>query len=133
MLRRLKGLGEHLIVGVSTDKFNLEKGKSSIYSFKERAEIVTSLKFVDKVIPENSWQQKESDIKQYNIDILGIGDDWQGEFDQLKSICEVRYLARTPNISSTEIKRNLSHLDQATVSQIKSGLDSLLSIVKAIE
>lgn len=133
MLARLKALGSYLVVGVSTDEFNRAKGKSSIYSFEERCEIVSSLKFVDKVIPECSWQQKTQDIQEYKIDILGIGDDWRGRFDDLKSLCEVVYLQRTPNISSTDIKNTLSHIDQEKVSQIKSGLDSLLSIVNAIK
>jgi glycerol-3-phosphate cytidylyltransferase len=133
MLERLAELGDKLIVGVSTDQFNLEKGKHSIYSYAERAKIVEALRCVDQVIAEHDWQQKVKDIEQYQIDIFGIGADWQGKFDQLSSHCEVVYLPRTPSISTTDLKKALSKIDGATIQQIKNGLDSVLDLVKAIE
>jgi glycerol-3-phosphate cytidylyltransferase len=133
MLKRLAELGDKLIVGVSTDQFNLEKGKHSIYSYAERAKIVEALRCVDQVIAEHDWQQKVKDIEQYQIDIFGIGADWQGKFDQLSSHCEVVYLPRTPSISTTDLKKALSKIDGATIQQIKNGLDSVLDLVKAIE
>jgi glycerol-3-phosphate cytidylyltransferase len=133
MLERLAALGDKLIVGVSTDQFNLEKGKHSIYSYAERAKIVEALRCVDQVIAEHDWQQKVKDIEQYQIDIFGIGADWQGKFDQLSSHCEVVYLPRTPSISTTDLKKALSKIDGATIQQIKNGLDSVLDLVKAIE
>ncbi len=133
MLERLAELGDKLIVGVSTEEFNMEKGKHSIYSYAERAKIVEALRCVDQVIAEHDWQQKVKDIKQYQIDIFGIGADWQGKFDELSSHCEVVYLPRTPSISTTDLKKALSKIDGATIQQIKNGLDSLLDLVKAIE
>jgi glycerol-3-phosphate cytidylyltransferase len=133
MLERLKALGDKLIVGVSSDEFNLLKGKHSIYSYAERAKIVGALRCVDAVIPEHDWAQKVKDIQQYQVDIFGIGLDWQGKFDDLNSYCEVVYLPRTPSISTTDLKKALSQIDSATIQQIKRGLDSVLDLVKAIE
>ncbi|WP_340678125.1 adenylyltransferase/cytidyltransferase family protein [Paraglaciecola sp.] len=133
MLERLKELGDKLIVGVSSDEFNLLKGKKSLYSYAERAKIVGALRCVDLVIPEHNWAQKTQDIQQYQVDIFGIGADWQGKFDELKPLCEVVYLSRTPSISTTDLKKALSQIDSATIQQIKRGLDSVLDLVKAIE
>ena len=133
MLQRLKDMGDKLIVGVSTDEFNSIKGKQSLYSYAERSEIVGALRYVDKVVPEKDWQQKLLDIQKYDVDIFGIGADWQGKFDDLKSHCKVVYLPRTPSISTTDLKKALSKIDSAAIQQIKSGLDSVLNLVKAIE
>jgi glycerol-3-phosphate cytidylyltransferase len=133
MLERLKSLGDKLIVAVSSDEFNLIKGKHSVYSYAERAKIVAALRCVDQVIPEHDWAQKAKDIQQYQVDIFGIGADWQGKFDELSSLCEVVYLPRTPSISTTDLKKALSQIDSATIQQIKRGLDSVLDLVKAIE
>ena len=107
LLKRARELGDYLIVGVSTDEFNKLKGKKSVFPFEERKEIIESIKFVDKVIDENKWEQKIDDIKKYNIDIFVIGDDWKGKFDFLKDYCEVVYLPRTENISSTFLKKKI--------------------------
>lgn len=133
MLERLKALGGKLIVGVSTDDFNAQKTKRSIFSFEERTRIVAALSCVDLVIPETCWEQKLEDIRHHAVDIFGIGKDWQGKFDHLKPYCDVVYLDRTPSISTTEVKRTLSTLDKEKVKQIKVGLDSLVSIVEAME
>lgn len=105
LLRRSKELGSTLIVAVSTDEFNFSKGKTSVFPYKKRKEWVESIMYVDLVIEEDSWEQKEKDIEEYNIDILTMGDDWEGKFDFLK--CKVVYFQRTSNISSTLIKSNL--------------------------
>jgi len=107
ILERAKALGDYLVVAVSTDEFNKLKNKKSTYPYRERAEIVNSIKYVDEVIPENNWEQKIDDIKKHNIDIMVMGDDWKGKFDFLKEYCQVVYLERTPNISSTEIKEDI--------------------------
>ena len=133
MLERLRAMGERLIVAVSTDEFNQLKGKQSVYSYEERAAIVAALTCVDQVIPEQSWEQKISDVTTHNVDIFGIGADWQGKFDHLQEHCDVVYLERTPSISTKAVKRALSSLDSDKIRQIKDGLDGVLSIVKAIE
>lgn len=107
LLRRAKALGDYLIVGISTDRFNEMKGKQAYYSFEQRSAILEAVKYVDEVIPEDSWEQKAEDIKTHDIDILVMGDHWKGKFDELESLCEVKYLPRTVGISSTQIKEDL--------------------------
>lgn len=132
LLRRLSELGDRLIVGISTDQFNDIKGKKSFCSYEERAEIVQSCKYVDYVFPENNWEQKIVDIKKYNADIFAIGDDWQGKFDELNEFCEVLYLSRTENISTTQIKKKLSELNKDKLDTIESSLHDVIEIVKAM-
>ena len=107
ILERAKKLGDYLIVAVSTDEFNAIKGKKNIYPYEHRAQIVGAIKYVDEVIPENTWEQKIDDIKKHHIDIFVMGSDWEGKFDELSAYCQVVYLPRTPDISSTEIKLKL--------------------------
>ena len=109
ILKRAKELGDYLVVAVSTDEFNNVKGKKCIYPYEERAKIVEAIKYVDEVIPEKSWEQKVDDIKNHDIDIFVMGSDWKGKFDELKELCSVEYLERTPNISSTGIKQNVKN------------------------
>jgi len=109
LLRRAKELGDYLIVGLSTDEFNELKHKQAYFSYEVRKEILESIKYVDKVIPEKSWEQKALDIKKYNVDVFVIGDDWKGKFDNLKQHCEVIYLPRTRDISTTKIKHDINN------------------------
>jgi len=104
ILRRASLLGDKLIVGVSTDKFNEIKGKTCVLPYQKRKELIESLDYVDKVIPENNWDQKATDIQDNNIDIFVMGDDWKGKFDELKIFCEVIYFPRTNGISSTKLR-----------------------------
>ena len=108
LLRRAKGLGNFLVVAVSTDEFNVKKGKNCIYPFEHRIKIVEAIKYVDKVIPENNWEQKRNDILSNNIQIFTIGDDWKGEFDELEDICDIIYIDRTKGISTSNLKDNLA-------------------------
>ena len=133
MLHRLGELGDRLIVGVSTDEFNQSKGKKSLYNYEARAQIVQAIKGVDHVFPEKSWDQKREDIDHFNVSIFGIGDDWRGEFDFLEDCCEVVYLPRTPNISTTALKKSLSNIDSDHIKKLKLGLDQVLDVVNAIE
>lgn len=115
LLRRAKklvGSDGRLIVAVSTDEFNSEKGKKSHMTYSKRIELVKSIRYVDKVIPEKNWKQKRSDIAKYGVDIFVIGDDWRGKFDSLKPYCEVVYLSRTKTISSTLLKKALAELHE---------------------
>jgi glycerol-3-phosphate cytidylyltransferase len=107
LLRRAKDNGDYLIVAVSTDKFNEEKGKKCYFSYKERKKLVESIRYVDLVIPEYNWEQKVNDIQEFKVDVFVMGDDWRGNFDYLRSHCEVVYLNRTPEISTTKIKKDL--------------------------
>lgn len=107
LLKRAKAYGDYLIVAVSSDEFNLGKGKKCFVSDEDRMAIVDAIKFVDKVISETSWDQKIEDVKKYGVDVFVIGDDWKGKFDFLKEYCEVVYLPRTDGISTTQIKEEL--------------------------
>lgn len=107
LLKRAKELGDYLIVAVSSDEFNLGKGKVCKIKDKDRMAIVEAIKYVDKVIPETSWEQKIKDVKKYNVDVFVMGDDWKGKFDFLKDYCEVVYLPRTEGISTTQLKQEL--------------------------
>ena len=108
LLKRAKELGDYLIVALSTDEFNLNsKQKECYYSYEIRKALLESIRYVDLVIPEENWEQKKQDIKEYHIDALVMGDDWKGKFDFLSDMCEVVYLPRTPEISTTKIKNGL--------------------------
>ena len=108
ILKRAKAQGEYLVVAVSSDAFNAGKGKKAYYSQEDRMEILKAIKYVDEVILEESWDQKIRDVKEHDIDVFVMGDDWKGKFDFLKDYCEVVYLPRTEGISSTKIKQDLS-------------------------
>ena len=109
LLRRAKELGDYLVVALSTDEFNwVEKQKKCYFSYEQRKQLLEAIRYVDLVIPENNWEQKRTDIHEYHIDTFVIGDDWQGKFDFLKEEgAEVVYLERTPDISTTTIKKDI--------------------------
>ena len=108
LLRRAKELGDYLIVALSTDEFNWNSKKKKCYfSYEIRKKLLESIRYVDLVIPENCWEQKIEDVKEFKIDTFVMGDDWEGKFDFLKEYCEVVYLPRTPEISTTKIKNDL--------------------------
>ena len=108
LLQRAKALGDYLIVALSTDEFNSkEKNKITYFSYEERKRLLEAIRYVDLVIPEQNWEQKISDVKEFKVDTFVMGDDWKGKFDFLKDYCEVVYLERTPKISTTKIKKDL--------------------------
>ena len=108
LLRRAKALGDYLVVVLSTDEFNWkEKNKKCYFSYEERKMLLEAIRYVDLVIPEESWEQKISDVKEFKVDTFVIGDDWDGKFDFLKEYCDVVYLPRPPEISTTPIKKDL--------------------------
>ena len=108
LLKRAKALGDYLIVALSSDEFNALKGKKSFFTYPQRKALLEAIRYVDLVIPEESWEQKVNDVKEYHIDTFVIGDDWTGKFDFLKDEgVEVVYLPRTPEISTTDIKSKL--------------------------
>ena len=111
ILRRAKEKGDYLIAAVSSDKFNQTKNKKCIYSDKHRLAIVNSIKYVDLVIPEINWEQKENDIIRNKVDILVMGDDWIGKFDYLNNMCKVKYLSRTKGISTSFLKQSIKNFE----------------------
>ena len=109
LLKRAKALGDYLIVALSTDEFNWnEKQKKCYFSYEKRKALLEAIRYVDLVIPEENWEQKSTDVDLYHVDTFVIGDDWKGKFDFLKEKCEVVYLERTPEISTTQIKKDLN-------------------------
>jgi len=104
ILERAKQEGDYLIVGVSSGELNYSKKKRyPIYSQAQRMKILESLRFVDEVFVEESLELKAQYIQDHKADVLVMGDDWAGKFDEMKQYCDVTYLPRTPSISTTEI------------------------------
>jgi len=104
LLERARALGDRLIVGVSSDALNLsKKGRSPVYPEADRLRLIAALRCVDEVFVEESLALKGEYLRQHRADVLVMGDDWAGRFDEFRSICEVVYLPRTPSISTTEI------------------------------
>jgi glycerol-3-phosphate cytidylyltransferase len=133
LLQRLKNMADELIVAVSTDEFNTLKGKKVMISYANRAEIVENIKCVDQVIPEHNWEQKIADIKKYNIDVFAMGDDWRGEFDFLKEYCEVVYLERTKDISTTQLKKSLTNFMSIPKEDIINAFEIIEALKKDFE
>ena len=129
LLKRLSKMGDKLIVAISDDKFNEGKGKKVMIPYKQRAKIVKSIKYVDKVIPEKNWEQKVRDVQKYKVDTFVMGDDWEGKFDFLKEYCEVVYLPRTKNISTTQLKKSLTNF----MSIPKEDIISAFEIIEALK
>lgn len=107
LLKRAREFGDYLVVGLSTDEFNAGKGKKSYFSYEERKQLLEALRYVGLVIPEETWEQKKTDVELYQIDHFVIGADWEGKFDDLADLCQVHYLPRTPEVSTTKIKTDL--------------------------
>ena len=110
ILQRAKEMGDYLVVALSTDEFNATKGKKAYHSYETRKKMLEAIRYVDLVIPENNWEQKVQDIKDYKIDVCVMGSDWAGsdKFDYLKEYCDVVFLERTPGVSTTQIKEKLA-------------------------
>lgn len=105
LLKRAKRLGDYLIVGVTTDNFDLERGKmNTCNNVMERIESVKATGLADQIVIEEYRGQKIDDIQKYGIDIFAIGSDWKGYFDYLNEFCQVVYLPRTQGISSTQLR-----------------------------
>lgn len=115
LLRRAKEQGDYLIVVLSSDEFNWdEKQKKCYFSYEKRKMLLEAIRYVDLVIPENNWDQKMTDIEEFKVDVFVMGDDWKGKFDFVKETgAEVVYLERTPEISTSQIKKDLHEKNAA--------------------
>jgi glycerol-3-phosphate cytidylyltransferase len=133
LLKRAKALGDYLVVGVSTDEFNAGKGKKTIIDFKDRIEIVRSIRYVDEVMAESSWEQKLSDVQKYNVNTFVIGDDWKGKFDFLKNFCRVAYLPRTTGISSSYLRTLLQDSQKLQVQEMRKALDIISAAIEPFQ
>lgn len=104
LLRRARALGDRLVVGLSSDSFNALKHKRATQSYADREVVLRAIRYVDDVFPEHTWEQKAEDIRRLGADLLVMGSDWSGHFDALSALCQVRYLPRTADISSSSLK-----------------------------
>ncbi len=110
LLKRARDLGDYLIVALSTDEFNKLKGKKAYHNYETRKKMLEALRYVDLVIPEESWEQKIIDVQKYFVDVVVMGSDWKDneKFEVLKKYCNVVYLDRTEGISTSKIKKDLN-------------------------
>jgi glycerol-3-phosphate cytidylyltransferase len=129
LLERLKSMGTHLVVGVSSDEFNTQKGKLSITPYEDRAAIVAACRFVDEVFPEHSWDQKRADIQRLGIDVFGMGNDWHGRFDDLQDLCRVVYLPRTDGVSSTALKGRIKGLNVESLETLRVAIETAQQVI----
>lgn len=129
LLRRLKAMGDKLVVGCSTDEFNSIKGKKTIYPFEHRKIILESCRYVDNVFREDCWEQKRDDIHREGASLFVMGDDWAGKFDDLSDVVEVFYIPRTSDISTTEIKTYLSVRSQEKDQELKNLISRALDLI----
>ena len=134
LLRRAKALGDYLIVVISSDEFNWnEKQKKCYFTYEQRKSLVESIRYVDLVIPEDSWEQKRRDMHEYHVDTFVMGDDWKGKFDFLKEEgVEVIYLPRTPEISTSQIKKDL-HVPGIGTGESKTSHDEINTDPKKLQ
>ena len=130
LLQRAKALGDELIVAISTDEFNRLKGKKVMIPYEQRAEIVANITSVDRVISEESWEQKIIDVQRYNIDTFAIGNDWEGKFDFLKKYCDVIYMERTEDISTTKLKKSLINFTSIPKEDIINAFEIIETLKK---
>lgn len=132
ILKRAKEMWDYLIVWISSDEFNNLKNKKSFYSYEERKFLLESIKYVDEVIPENNWVQKKEDIKKYSIDTFVMWDDWEWKFDELKEFCNVVYLPRTPEISTTKLKGLIWDMNNENIEKLEEVISALKDFKKII-
>lgn len=125
LLKRMRELGDRVIVAVSTDEFNQLKGKKALIPYTERKEIIEALNCVELVVPEENWEQKITDIQRYSVDVFVMGDDWKGKFDYLREYCDICYLERTSGISSSELKQALGRLIDGSEAREPGDLEML--------
>lgn len=129
LLKRLRALGDRLVVGLSTDEFNALKNKKTVIPFEQRLEILLAVRYIDNVFAENCWEQKAEDIRRERADIFAMGDDWSGKFDFLNDIVQVVYLPRTPDISTTALKQVMSSRQAERIDAMRHALEHTMSLV----
>jgi len=132
LLRRLRGLGDRLVVGCSTDEFNALKGKKTVMPYGHRASILESIRYVDDVFPEETWEQKRTDIVREKAHIFAMGEDWAGKFDDLADICEVVYLPRTRDVSTTEIRQWVNGMHTEKIDELRHALQRVEAIAREL-
>jgi glycerol-3-phosphate cytidylyltransferase len=129
LLKRLRGLGDRLVVGLSSDEFNSVKNKNAIIPYEDRRELLLSCRYVDDVFQENSWEQKRDDLQRENASIFAMGDDWIGKFDDLQDVVKVVYLPRTQNVSTTELKTVITQIYDEKLREIRNVASHLNALI----
>jgi len=132
LLRRLRSLGDRLVVGCSTDEFNGAKGKKTIMPYEHRSQILAALRYVDTVFPERDWGQKRADIAREHADIFAMGEDWAGKFDDLADVCEVVYVPRTKDVSTTEIRQLVNAIHADRVAELSRAVERVQGLVSQL-
>lgn len=132
LLRRLRELGDRLVVGCSSDEFNTSKGKRTVMPYDQRAEILLGCRYINDVFPETCWEQKREDILREKAAIFAMGDDWVGKFDDLNDITEVVYLPRTQDISTTEIRQLVHALHHERVAELRNAIEHAAHLAKLL-
>ncbi len=132
LLKRLRALGDRLIVGLSSDEFNQQKGKTTVIPFHDRREILLACRYVDDVFQENCWEQKREDLIRLDADIFAMGDDWVGQFDDLQDIVKVIYLPRTKDVSTTELKTVIHEIQDEKIREIQKVTRHLHGLIENI-
>jgi glycerol-3-phosphate cytidylyltransferase len=122
LLSRARALGDRLVVGLSSDAFNALKNKQSTQCYADREAVLRAVRYVDDVFPEDNWEQKADDIRRLGADLLVMGSDWSGHFDDLARHCQVRYLPRTEDISSSLLKTLIRQTAPATPRALATGV-----------
>ena len=132
LLRRISQMCDRLVVACSTDEFNLGKGKESVIPYADRVEILEACRYVDLVIPEESWEQKRADIERYEVDAFVIGADWVGKFDDLSDVVEVYYLPRTEGVSTTELQQVVQKIQEERILEVHGAVEHLSELVRKL-
>ena len=132
LLKRLKSLGDKLVVGLSTDEFNLVKGKKTIIPYADRREVLLACQYVDDVFKEHNWEQKREDLIREQATIFAMGDDWAGKFDDLQDIVKVLYLPRTQDISTTELKTVINQIHDEKLREIRNVASHLNALIEKL-
>jgi glycerol-3-phosphate cytidylyltransferase len=132
LLKRLRAMGDRLVIGISLNEFNALKGKTSFSSYDERAEIVESCQYVSEDFTERKGEQNEVGIKRFGADIFSMGADCKDQLDHLSAFCEVLYLERTESISTIEIKQSLSNINAKALDEFELSLHKIISVVKLL-
>jgi len=130
LLKRAKELGDFLVVALSTEEFNALKGKKTYYPYETRKMMLEAIRYVDLVIPEESWEQKVRDVQENDIDIVVMGSDWAGSdrFEYLNDYCQVVYLDRTEGISTTKIKEDLNLQGKTDDSRVEKESENVMKL-----
>jgi len=132
LLRRLRDLGDRLVVGCSTDAFNQSKGKKTVMPYTHREQILRANRYVDDVFPEENWDQKRDDIVREKASIFAMGDDWVGRFDDLGDLCEVVYLPRTRDVSTTDVRQWASAMQAEKIGELNAAVEQLQRLVRQL-